>query len=55
MLESNINAGNQKLTTKASLQYGVSITDACISWDQTEELLLSAHAKMGPLLERVGR
>jgi 3-deoxy-7-phosphoheptulonate synthase len=55
MLESNINAGNQKLTTKANLQYGVSITDACISWDQTEELLLSAHAKMGPLLERLGR
>lgn len=50
MLESNLFPGNQKLITKDTLKYGVSITDACIGWDQTEELLLSAHEKMGPLL-----
>jgi phospho-2-dehydro-3-deoxyheptonate aldolase len=30
------------------LKYGVSITDECISWETTEELLLSAHAKRMP-------
>ncbi|KAJ1328970.1 3-deoxy-7-phosphoheptulonate synthase [Microdochium nivale] len=37
MLESHINGGKQKLETDgaAALQYGVSITDACISWEQT--------------------
>lgn len=40
MLESNINEGNQKLTGDISaLQYGVSVTDACIHWDETTELL----------------
>lgn len=33
MIESNINAGNQKCIKP--LQYGVSITDACIDWDGT--------------------
>lgn len=40
MLESNINEGNQPLSS--SLEYGVSITDACIGWDDTEALLLEA-------------
>ena len=42
MLESNLFAGNQKFdynTKKKDLQYGVSITDACISWLSTERLL----------------
>lgn len=44
MLESNLHEGNQKLTADLSqLKYGVSITDGCIGWNQTEELLLSAH------------
>ena len=33
MIESNINAGNQKCIKP--LQYGVSITDACIDWEGT--------------------
>lgn len=33
MIESNINAGNQKCVQP--LQYGVSITDACIDWEGT--------------------
>lgn len=48
MLESNINAGAQKLTDDlGALKYGVSITDACIGWEETEKLLLGAHAKLG--------
>ncbi len=38
MLESNINSGNQKITNKP-LQYGVSITDACIDIKETKDLL----------------
>ncbi|MFZ4682751.1 MAG: 3-deoxy-7-phosphoheptulonate synthase [Terrimicrobiaceae bacterium] len=40
MLESNIQGGAQPLgNDRSALQYGVSITDACMSWDMTEELL----------------
>ncbi|MFK7857882.1 MAG: 3-deoxy-7-phosphoheptulonate synthase [Granulosicoccus sp.] len=39
MLESHLNAGNQKLKDPANLEYGVSITDACIDWDTTESLM----------------
>ncbi len=40
MLESNINAGAQKLNGGFdSLEYGVSVTDACIGWDETADLL----------------
>lgn len=37
MLESFIEEGNQPITDH--LKYGLSITDACISWETTEELL----------------
>jgi len=47
MLESNLFAGNQKFSGDLSaLKYGVSITDECISWDTTEQLLLSATEKL---------
>lgn len=39
MLESNLVAGNQVLVKKSDLTYGQSITDACISWDETQFLL----------------
>ncbi|KAJ5749930.1 hypothetical protein N7533_006958 [Penicillium manginii] len=41
MIESNINEGNQKVPAegKAGLKYGVSITDACIGWEDTETTL----------------
>ncbi|KAJ5963933.1 DAHP synthetase I/KDSA [Penicillium vulpinum] len=41
MIESNINEGNQKVPAegKAGLNYGVSITDACINWEDTESVL----------------
>jgi 3-deoxy-7-phosphoheptulonate synthase len=47
MLESNLQEGNQVFTgNAASLKYGVSITDECISWQATEQLLLWAHANL---------
>ena len=39
MLESHLAAGNQKLGNPADLEYGKSITDACIDWSTTEALL----------------
>ena len=40
MVESNLNPGSQCLGDDPSrLRYGVSITDACIGWEETEELL----------------
>ncbi|KIV89474.1 3-deoxy-7-phosphoheptulonate synthase [Exophiala mesophila] len=42
MIESNIHEGNQKTPTEgglASLRKGVSITDACINWETTVEVL----------------
>ncbi|PFH61144.1 hypothetical protein XA68_18094 [Ophiocordyceps unilateralis] len=41
MIESNIHEGNQKVPSegKSGLKYGVSITDACISWEDTELVL----------------
>ena len=47
MLESNLHEGNQKITENPSdLKYGVSITDECIGWTETEELLASVWKKM---------
>ena len=47
MLESNINAGQQSLGDDPSqLEYGVSITDGCISFDQTADLLKTAFEKL---------
>lgn len=41
MVESNINAGSQKVPPEgpSALKKGVSITDACIDWDMTVEVL----------------
>jgi 3-deoxy-7-phosphoheptulonate synthase len=39
MLESNLIAGAQKLAPGAPLTHGQSITDACMGWDETRELL----------------
>jgi 3-deoxy-7-phosphoheptulonate synthase len=40
MVESHLQEGNQPFPEKpAGLRYGVSITDACISWEATERIL----------------
>lgn len=47
MIESNLEAGNQKIPSDIShLKYGVSITDACIDWATTEKILLNAHKRL---------
>jgi 3-deoxy-7-phosphoheptulonate synthase len=39
MIESHLNGGRQDLTPGKVLDYGVSITDACIDWTATENVL----------------
>lgn len=39
MVESHLQAGRQNVVKGESLEYGISITDACISWEQSEPLL----------------
>jgi len=47
MLESNLREGCQPLARNPrALKYGVSVTDACIGWETTEELILEAHRKL---------
>ena len=48
MLESNIYPGNQKLdeSNPTNLEYGISITDACIGWKETEKLLEEAYTNI---------
>jgi 3-deoxy-7-phosphoheptulonate synthase len=47
MLESHLHAGNQPIPKDLStLEYGVSITDPCIGWETTEQLLLKLHVAL---------
>jgi 3-deoxy-7-phosphoheptulonate synthase len=47
MLESNLYEGRQENTGDLkTMRYGVSITDGCISWDTTEELILWADEQL---------
>ena len=47
MLESNLVEGNQKIQKDTNnLVYGQSITDACIGWQETEELLLNVYKNL---------
>ena len=41
MIESHINAGRQDVPPEgpAALKYGVSITDACVDWPTTVQML----------------
>ncbi len=45
MLESHLYEGKQALTPSA-LRYGVSVTDACVSWETTERLLKTAAERL---------
>jgi 3-deoxy-7-phosphoheptulonate synthase len=47
MLESNLEEGRQDIgDDPQTLRYGVSITDACISWETTEQLIMDAHRRL---------
>jgi 3-deoxy-7-phosphoheptulonate synthase len=39
MLESFIKEGKQSIGTPGGLQFGLSLTDSCIGWEETEELI----------------
>ncbi|MEM6507367.1 MAG: 3-deoxy-7-phosphoheptulonate synthase [Planctomycetota bacterium] len=56
MIESNLQEGSQKLPkvepgddVRSQLKRGVSITDACIGWEKTEQLLRSGYEHLGEL------
>ena len=56
MVESNINAGNQSLKADLkAMEYGVSVTDACIDWATTEQSLREMACKIAPVLATRGR
>ena len=43
MLESNISPGSQKIPKDlGKLEYGVSVTDGCIGWEETERIVMNA-------------
>lgn len=46
MLESYLEPGNQAFTSKDQLQKGISITDACLGWEETEELILRGYGEL---------
>ena len=37
MIESHLKEGNQKISD--DMEYGKSITDACVNWEETKKLL----------------
>ncbi|MBI2855611.1 MAG: 3-deoxy-7-phosphoheptulonate synthase, partial [Chloroflexi bacterium] len=49
MLESHLFEGKQTLdeSNPGKLKYGISITDACIGWEETTELVTAAYQALG--------
>ncbi|MDB5670580.1 MAG: 2-keto-3-deoxy-D-arabino-heptulosonate-7-phosphate synthase alpha, partial [Alphaproteobacteria bacterium] len=47
MIESHLVAGSQKLEPGRPLVYGQSVTDACIDWEMTVELLDTLATAVG--------
>lgn len=53
MIESFIEAGNQSIPKDLSqLKYGCSVTDGCVGWETTEEMIRGAHAVLREALPR---
>lgn len=53
MVESHLKFGNQNIPANLDdLVYGQSITDGCISWEQTEEAILKMHSKLKDVLPK---
>ncbi len=51
MIESNLKAGNQSIPEDLSqLEYGVSVTDACIDWETTESCLRELRESLKDVL-----
>ena len=53
MIESNIEAGNQSIPTDLSqLRYGCSVTDACVDWSTTEEMIRNTRDILREILPK---
>jgi len=50
MIESNLHEGNQNIENHPKLSYGISVTDACISWETTLKLLQQINDTMEDIL-----
>lgn len=46
MIESNLQAGNQSFHPNEPLQYGVSLTDKCLDWENTERIILETYERL---------
>ena len=56
MLESNLFEGSQKISGDCrKLKYGVSVTDACIGWDETERILVNASHLLSDWKKKGGK
>ncbi|CDZ16412.1 Phospho-2-dehydro-3-deoxyheptonate aldolase, Tyr-sensitive [Candidatus Johnevansia muelleri] len=52
MIESNINWGTQNINEyRKNLKYGVSVTDACIDWHTTEDIIIEMANKLEKVLK----
>src|SRR6266567_5760075 len=55
MVESYLEEGNQPIPKAvAELRHGVSITDACVGWDNTERMLRHGHEAMSKAVKPAG-
>ncbi len=56
MVESFLEPGNQAIPTdRSQLKYGCSVTDACVGWDTTVEMLREARSVLKDVLPKRGR
>jgi 3-deoxy-7-phosphoheptulonate synthase len=52
MLESHLHEGNQSIPKDLTLlKHGISVTDACIGWEETEKILCELSEKIHPALK----
>ena len=51
MIESNLEAGNQSIPADlAQLKYGCSVTDGCVGWETTEQMIRDAAVLLRDVL-----
>ena len=50
MVESHLFSGSQPVGPLSGLKYGVSVTDGCLGWDDTEKALRDLHRVLGKAL-----
>jgi len=56
MIESYLHEGNQPIPKNPKeLRYGISITDACVSWETTERMLRSGYETLAKAGHKAGK